>query len=85
MKQFHYIITDKAGIHARPAGVLVKKAKNFESSIEVRKDVRKADAKKLLELMGLGIRFNDEIIVEVSGTDEEAACDEIRRTLKEVL
>ena len=85
MKQFHYIITDKAGIHARPAGVLVKKAKNFESSIEVRKDVRKADAKKLLELMGLGIRFNDKIIVEVSGTDEEAACDEIRRTLKEVL
>ena len=85
MKQFHYIITDKAGIHARPAGVLVKKAKNFESSIEVRKDVRKADAKKLLELMGLGIRFNDDIIVEVSGTDEEAACDEIRRTLKEVL
>lgn len=85
MKQFHYIITDKAGIHARPAGVLVKKAKNFESSIEVRKDVRKADAKKLLELMGLGIRFNDEIIVEVYGTDEEAACDEIRRTLKEVL
>lgn len=85
MKQFHYIITDKAGIHARPAGVLVKKAKNFESSIEVRKDVRKADAKNLLELMGLGIRFNDEIIVEVSGTDEEAACDEIRRTLKEVL
>ena len=85
MKQFYYIITDKAGIHARPAGVLVKKAKNFESSIEVRKDVRKADAKKLLELMGLGIRFNDEIIVEVSGTDEEAACDEIRRTLKEVL
>ena len=85
MKQFHYIITDKAGIHARPAGVLVKKAKNFESSIEVREDVRKADAKKLLELMGLGIRFNDEIIVEVSGTDEEAACDEIRRTRKEVL
>ena len=35
MKQFQYTITDPVGIHARPAGLLVKAAKAFQSSITV--------------------------------------------------
>ena len=42
MKTFTYAITDAAGIHARPAGLLVKEAKKFESKISVAKGARKS-------------------------------------------
>lgn len=85
MKLFHYIITDRAGVHARPAGMIVKQAKKYESRITVIKDVRRVDAKNLLELMKMGIRFNDEIIVETEGPDEEAACTGMEKAFKETL
>ena len=54
MKSFNYVITDEVGIHARPAGMLVKEAKKYESSVTIFKGEKKADAKKLMVLMGLG-------------------------------
>ena len=53
MKQFQYTITDPVGIHARPAGLLVKAAKAFQSSITVEKDGKTAAATKC-ELLGRG-------------------------------
>ena len=47
MKEFQYTITDPEGIHARPAGELVKAAKAFTSSIKIEK---KATAKRFLRL-----------------------------------
>ena len=38
MKEFKYVITDNEGIHARPAGELVKLAKSFESSVMIEKE-----------------------------------------------
>ena len=38
MKEFKYTITDPEGIHARPAGELVKAAKQFTSTIKLAKD-----------------------------------------------
>ena len=73
MKTFTYAITDPAGIHARPAGLLVKEAKKFESKISVAKGVRKADLKKLFAVMGLGVKQGETITIEVEGADEEAA------------
>ena len=35
MKELSYIIKDENGIHARPAGLLVKKAGNFKSSVKL--------------------------------------------------
>ena len=55
MKSFHYVITDEVGIHARPAGMLVKEAKKYESSVMIVKGGKKVDAKKLMILMGLGV------------------------------
>ena len=40
MKEFKYVITDNEGIHARPAGELVKLAKSFESSVMIEKEGR---------------------------------------------
>lgn len=42
MKEFEYTITDPQGIHARPAGLLVKEAKKFESAITIFKGAKKA-------------------------------------------
>lgn len=73
MKSFNYTITDPIGIHARPAGMLVKEVKKYASSTTIVKGAKKADASKLMMLMGLGVKGGDEITVEVTGADEEAA------------
>lgn len=73
MKSFSYTIKDELGIHARPAGLLAKKAKEFESVITIEKSGRTASANKLMAVMGLGIKCGDSINVTVEGTDEQTA------------
>ena len=73
MKEFTYVITDAEGIHARPAGELVKLAKEYNCTVSVIKDGKKVDAKKLFGLMGLGVKQGMEITVQTEGDDEEAA------------
>ncbi len=85
MRSFVYMIRDRAGIHARPAGIVVKEAKKYSSQITVSLSGRSADAKKLTELMSMGIKYGDEITVEVNGDDEEAAGTAIETVLKERL
>ncbi len=85
MKEFTYCITDAEGIHARPAGELVKKAKEFTASISIIKDGKKADAKKVFGLMGLGVKQGMEITIQIEGEDEEVAAVAIETFLKENL
>lgn len=73
MKSFTYTITDKLGIHARPAGMLAKTAKALDSTITVTKGEKTADAAKLIALMALGAKCGDTITITVSGGDEEAS------------
>lgn len=73
MRQFQYTITDPVGIHARPAGLLVKAAKALASTVTVEKDGRSAAATKLMALMGLGIKGGDTVTVSVEGGDEQAS------------
>lgn len=73
MKTFQYTITDPVGIHARPAGLLVKAAKGLDSTITIeRVGGKSAAATKLMALMGLGIKQGDVVAVTVEGGDEEA-------------
>ena len=75
MKQFAYTITDPVGIHARPAGLLVKAIKALDSTITIAKaDSRSAAGTKLMALMGLGIKQGDTVTVTVEGGDEESNC-----------
>lgn len=41
MKQFTYVITDPAGVHARPAGLLVKEAAKYSSAITIARVIRR--------------------------------------------
>lgn len=85
MKTFTYKIKDDAGIHARPAGLLVKRAEKFESEIEVILNGKTADAKRLFSLMSLGAAKGDEISVKISGSDEDAAEAELSSFFSENL
>lgn len=77
MKEFTYKITDELGIHARPAGLLVKKAGEFASDIAIYKGEKQADLKRLFSVMGLSIKKDDTVRVTVNGADEERATAEI--------
>ena len=79
MKSFNYVITDEVGIHARPAGILVKEAKKYQSKVViVNKAGKSAEAKKLMALMGLGVKCGDPVEVQITGDDEETACEELK-------
>ena len=82
MKSFTYTITDPVGIHARPAGLLVKEAKNYAASIQIAKDGKSADAKKLMALMSLGVRQGETVTVNVEGADEENAAAKMEEFFK---
>ncbi|MCI5946670.1 MAG: HPr family phosphocarrier protein [Oscillospiraceae bacterium] len=75
MKVFNYTIKDEVGLHARPAGLLAKKAKEFSSEITVEKSGKSVSATKLMMLMGLGIRHGDTVTVKINGTDEDKAAE----------
>ncbi len=85
MKEFKYTIKDEQGIHARPAGELVKAAKGFTSTVTIEKDGKEVDAKKIFGIMGLGVKQGMEIVVRVDGEDEEAAAKELENFLKDNL
>ena len=56
MKNFEYTIKDELGIHARPAGMLVKEAKKYQSKITITKEGKTAEASKLMAVMSLGVK-----------------------------
>lgn len=85
MKSFIYRIKDPVGLHARPAGMVVNEVKKYRSKVRVIKGERSADASGLMMLMALGIRCDDEVTVEVSGTDEEEAAGELLHFFEENL
>lgn len=83
---FEYVIQDALGIHARPAGLLVKTAKALDSTITIQKvGGGSAIATKLMALMGLGIKQGDKVIVTVEGGDEKASLRAMKKCLTENL
>ena len=60
MKIVEYTIKDALGIHARPAGLLVKEAGKFASKIMIASPKKEVDAKRIMGVMGLGVN-GDEI------------------------
>ena len=85
MKQFNYTIKDEVGIHARPAGMLAKTAKEYDSEIKITKGEKTVVCTKLMALMGLGVKCGDTITVSISGGDEEKAEEGIKKFLEENL
>lgn len=85
MKQITYTVIDPLGIHARPAGLLVKMAKELPGDVQLIKDGRAVDARKLFAVMGLAVKQNDEISFTFTGGDEDAAAEAMLAFLKDTL
>lgn len=73
MKNFTYTVTDEEGIHARPAGLLVKEVKKYQSTVMIGKNGKAINGLKLIALMGLGVKRGETISITVEGADEDEA------------
>lgn len=82
MKEIKYVVKDAMGIHARPAGLLIKEAGKFTCSINIKKDTKEVDAKRIIGVMGLGVKQGEEITVTFNGPDEEEAAKSITDFLR---
>ena len=85
MKEFTYVITDPEGIHARPAGMLVKTAAGFKSDIKIEKDGKAVNAKTIFGVMGLGVKKDMEIKTTIDGEDEDQAAEVLQKFFSENL
>ena len=86
MQQFTYIIQDSLGIHARPAGLLVKEAKQYpDTTLTLTKDGKSAKLNQLMRLLSLGVKQGDTVTVKVEGDDEDATVADIEKFMTENL
>ena len=82
---FEYTVTDPNGLHARPAGLLVKKTRQMPVKITMECREGSADGKKLLAVMGLGVRNGDCLRVTVEGDMADRYAEELKCFLEENL
>ena len=85
MKTFNYTIKDELGIHARPAGLLVKEAAKYKSAVTLDSGVKKADAKRIMAVMSMGVKKGVEVTVTIEGEDEDVAFEAIQKFFQENL
>jgi len=69
------IIQNRAGIHARPAAMLVQETKNFSSTIYFEKGKDRINAKSIMGIITLGAAYGSEIKIIAEGEDEQAAVE----------
>lgn len=74
MVTFQYQVKDPVGLHARPAGQLVKFVKGCKSSVSIQKSEKKVDATRLLAVMGLAVKQNDIVVFTLEGDSENEDC-----------
>lgn len=85
MKTFEYTVTDVMGLHARPAGMFVQEVRKYKSRITLSAKGRSTDGRKLMMIMGLGIKQGDRVTVCAEGADEEAAIAAMESFFREYL
>ena len=85
MKKINYTVVAEVGIHARPAGLLVKQAASFKSDIKIlnEENGKEADLKRLMAVMALGVKQGNSVVVTVEGEDEDEAYTVLESFLKE--
>lgn len=71
------LVSNPAGLHARPAGRLVEHARRFESDIALESNGRRGNAKSLVSVLKLGISKDTTVWLDASGPDEDAAITEL--------
>ena len=86
MKQFTYTIKDALGIHARPAGLLAKKAKSYaDTTVTITANGKTVNLGQLMKLMALGVKQGTEVTITCDGANEEEAAAGLLAFLEEKL
>lgn len=70
-------IRNRAGIHARPAALIVQVANRFESQVFFEKDSNRINGKSIMGIITLGAAYNTTITVVADGKDEAEAIEAI--------
>ena len=83
MIEKNFLWSKENGMHARPAGMIVKGASEFKSEINIILGEKSADAKSVFSLMGLGIKKDDKVKLTISGDDEDKASACLEKLLEE--
>lgn len=76
------LITNKTGLHARPASSFVNKAKTFSSCITICMNSETANAKSMISVLGLGIDCGMKVSITASGPDEQEAVTQLVELLE---
>jgi len=79
MTERKLVITNRAGIHARPAALLVKAAINFKSSLEYVMDGDRINGKSIMGILTMGASYGTELTLVADGEDEAEAVEAISR------
>ncbi|MFP7480080.1 phosphocarrier protein HPr [Terribacillus saccharophilus] len=82
MQEKTFTITSETGIHARPATLLVNKASQFNSEIELGFKEKKVNLKSIMGVMSLGVPQGAQVVITTDGNDEEAAIEGIQEVLE---
>jgi phosphotransferase system HPr (HPr) family protein len=82
MERIEIIVADRVGLHARPASIFVKTAKQFEAAIVVRHGERQANAKSIVQVLSLAARQGAQITLEAEGTDAAAALAALKQLVE---
>lgn len=72
-------VTNRLGIHARPAMLLVQTAGGFTSDVKIAKDGVEVNAKSIMGVMMLAAEYGSTVHLCVNGPDEQQAADTLRR------
>lgn len=83
--QKEFTIANPLGIHSRPAGDVMKKAKSFPCEISIIKNTKRVNAKSIVGVLALEMRCGDKVTVETNGEREQEALDELGAMLESVL
>jgi phosphotransferase system HPr (HPr) family protein len=75
------VVGHKEGLHARPAAEFVKAVTGFRSTVEVCAGPRKANARSLLSVLGLGVKCGQSVTLRVEGEDAAVAVEVLSRLL----
>ncbi|API90935.1 phosphocarrier protein HPr [Virgibacillus pantothenticus] len=85
MTEKTFTITADTGVHARPATLLVNKAGQFESEVEISYNDKTVNLKSIMGVMSLGIPKGAKIKISANGSDENEALKGIEEVIKEHL
>ncbi len=76
-----FVITNKLGLHARPAALFVQTANRFNAEVEVRKGRQKVNGKSIMGIMTLAAGAGSAITVRLTGSEAQQALEALSQLI----